>query len=679
MKTPEEMNVRKSDVLSNYRTDRRKTIGAGAAAILSAAGMVAAGKPVFAQDATPAASPAAQETEDPMATPAASSLPTIPPEIEEFANDWPMAQHDYASTRNAVGSTIDSSNVSDLGVAWEFQLMASSPFGAITSNPVIQGDRIYIIDNSATVQCIDRASGELIWIFEQNVATYGPNGVAVGYGKVIGVAGDTAEVFALNAETGEEIWRFQLTNHSTMGITMAPAVYDGYVIVSSEPGGNTKGIYGGGANGVVYCLEIETGITRWTWDTVEEDLWGNFAVNSGGGLWYPPSVDVNTGILYMGIGNAGPFPGTEEFPSGASRRGLNNYANCLVALDPTQGKVLWYINVKPRDYYDHDNQLTPVLGTVSIGEVDTEVVFTTGKHGFVVAAGRESGHEYWRRSIGKHKNDLFTELPEEAVEVFPGILGGSQSPMAFANGVLYVATLNYAYTVNRTEYEAVGGYEIATSNVLALDGATGDVIWDVELQSGIAGPGLTLANDVVFIGTLDGIARGYNIADGTEVWRSQTSAGLNAPFAIAGDMLLVPAGSFIAASPESPDPLPGVRSALIAYQLGATGEVTMGEAGAEASPAAEDSETQLNVTAIDIAYEQTELTIPADTDVTITLSNAGVLQHDLVIEGTDFATALLNGGESADLLVNLPAGEYIYFCSVAGHREAGMQGTLTVA
>lgn len=658
-----------------FRTDRRKVIGTTAAGILSAAGMIAAGKPVFAQDA----SPEAQETEDPSASPEAASLPTIPPEIEEFANDWPMAQRDYSSTRNAIGSTIDSSNVGELGVAWEHQLMASSPFGAITSNPVVQGDRVYIIDNSATVQCLSRETGEVIWAFEQDVDTYGPNGVAIGYGILIGVAGDTAEVFALDAETGTEIWRFQLTNHSTMGITMAPAIYDGYVIVSSEPGGNSKGIYGGGANGVVYCLEIETGITRWTWDTVEEDLWGNFAVNSGGGLWYPPSVDVETGILYMGIGNAGPFPGTEEFPSGESRRGLNNYANCLVALDPTQGKVLWYINVKPRDYYDHDNQLTPVLGTVDIGGVDSDVVFTTGKHGFVVAAGRESGHEYWRRSIGIHKNDLLLELPEEAIEVFPGILGGSQSPMAFANGVLYVAAINYPYMVSATEYEAVGGYETATSNILALDGATGETIWEVELQSGIAGPGLTLANDVVFIGTLDGIARGYNTADGTEVWRSQTSAGLNAPFAIAGDMLLVPAGSFIAASPESPDPLPGVNTSLIAYQLGATGEVTMGDASAASTPVGEDSDTLVNVTAIDIAFEQTELTFPADTDITVVFTNNGALQHDWVVEGTDFATELLDGGGSQEIVVNLPAGEYTYFCSVAGHREAGMVGTLTVA
>lgn len=94
-----------------------------------------------------------------------------------------------------------------------------------------------------------------------------------------------------------------------------------------------------------------------------------------------------------------------------------------------------------------------------------------------------------------------------------------------------------------------------------------------------------------------------------------------------------------------------------------------------ASPAAAE---KIEVTAVDIAFEETELTIPADTDVTIVVHNEGMLQHDLNIEDTDFNTELLNGGESEEIVVNLPAGEYTYFCSVAGHREAGMQGTLTV-
>ena len=86
----------------------------------------------------------------------------------------------------------------------------------------------------------------------------------------------------------------------------------------------------------------------------------------------------------------------------------------------------------------------------------------------------------------------------------------------------------------------------------------------------------------------------------------------------------------------------------------------------------------IEVVAVDIAFEQEKLEIPADTDVTIKLVNEGFLQHDFVIEDTDFATELVDGGKSDEIVVNLAAGEYVYYCSVAGHREAGMEGTLTV-
>ncbi len=88
----------------------------------------------------------------------------------------------------------------------------------------------------------------------------------------------------------------------------------------------------------------------------------------------------------------------------------------------------------------------------------------------------------------------------------------------------------------------------------------------------------------------------------------------------------------------------------------------------------------IEVHAVDIAFEPAELTIPADTDVEIRVINTGMLEHDFNIEDTDFATDILPGASEAEatLTVNLPAGEYTYFCSVPGHRQAGMEGTLTV-
>ena len=110
---------------------------------------------------------------------------------------------------------------------------------------------------------------------------------------------------------------------------------------------------------------------------------------------------------------------------------------------------------------------------------------------------------------------------------------------------------------------------------------------------------------------------------------------------------------------------------------GMVGTLTMVEATAE--PIADGGATALSIDAGDIFFSEKELSIPADTDVEIAVHNVGVAQHDFVIKETDFKTAHLNGGESETITVNLPAGEYTYYCSIPGHEAAGMVGTLTVS
>jgi len=113
-----------------------------------------------------------------------------------------------------------------------------------------------------------------------------------------------------------------------------------------------------------------------------------------------------------------------------------------------------------------------------------------------------------------------------------------------------------------------------------------------------------------------------------------------------------------------------------------TAVATPGTPGATpgASPAASPAAggTAVTVTAVDIDFEPGELTIPAGTDVEITVNNEGALQHDFYIEDTDFATELIDGGSSATITVNLASGDYVYYCDVPGHRQQGMEGALTV-
>lgn len=86
-----------------------------------------------------------------------------------------------------------------------------------------------------------------------------------------------------------------------------------------------------------------------------------------------------------------------------------------------------------------------------------------------------------------------------------------------------------------------------------------------------------------------------------------------------------------------------------------------------------------HITFIDTAFEPSELTIPADTDVTLTFENTGFLPHDFVLADPKIVSDVLGNGQTSELTLNLPAGEYAFYCSQVGHRAAGMEGTLTVA
>ncbi len=106
-------------------------------------------------------------------------------------------------------------------------------------------------------------------------------------------------------------------------------------------------------------------------------------------------------------------------------------------------------------------------------------------------------------------------------------------------------------------------------------------------------------------------------------------------------------------------------------------------AAASATPAAEDqgsggATTAISLDTVDLAFSETELAIPANTDVTLTLTNQGNAIHDFKIDDPEIYSGPVEAGQSVEVVLNLPPGTYEYYCSQPGHRDAGMVGTLTV-
>ena len=661
-----------------------------------------------AQEGGPAATPAAEE--DLPANPEASQatptpdLPTIPPETEQYAADWPVPNGDLASTRNALDSAINADTVGQLDVAWTFDLSASGFFGAITSNPIIVGETVYIQDMQSNVFALDRASGTLKWSAEFNVGSIGPNGVAVAYGMVYGALSDTGEVVGLNAETGQEVWRQKIGSPPGEGIDMAPIVYDGVVYISTVPGsGAGPTFYQNGDRGVLYALNAMTGEVIWWFDTTNGG-YGVPAAAGGGGLWYPPSFD-DEGNLYFGVGNPAPWPLTPECPNGSCRPGDNAYTSGMVSLDRETGAVRWFYQDAPHDLLDLDFQISPIITTIDVDGAPTKIAIGAGKTGNVVGVNADTGELLWRTAVGKHQNDDLDELPADPIEIFPGSLGGVETPIAYANGTVFATYLDLPQYQSATgpDPERTGNYADGTGGIIAINVADGSVKWDVKLPTLVVGAA-TVANNVVFTAGLDGFVRGFDVETGQEIWNWEADLGINAPLAIAGDMLFVGAGfvkfaqvgaeaSPVAESESTEQPVPQ----FIALRIGGASAATPGAepvqpteaattpepAETEATPAAGtgDGQTAANgitIEMIDIAFSPTEFTIPANTGVTITLPNNGIAIHNFNIDELGIRSEDVPGGGSTTVTINAAPGTYVFYCSVPGHREAGMQGALTV-
>lgn len=117
-------------------------------------------------------------------------------------------------------------------------------------------------------------------------------------------------------------------------------------------------------------------------------------------------------------------------------------------------------------------------------------------------------------------------------------------------------------------------------------------------------------------------------------------------------------------------------------QSGMGGTIIVEETdGASTPEVVEESEVSETLTVTmhdDFTFSPDSLTIAASVNVQITVINEGFMQHDFIIQDTDFGTTLLSAGESQDIIINLPPGTYYILCSAPGHEQAGMVGTLIV-
>jgi alcohol dehydrogenase (cytochrome c) len=491
------------------------------------------------------------------------------------APGWTLPGANLQNTRD-VASSIDSANVATLGVAWCVPVPSSAGVtDGYATTPVVVHGVVYTQDLKSNVMAITLATGRVLWTHTYNSLNGGPDGVNV-VGGVVYTATNHAAV-ALSAATGKQLWSRTLIRNDHEGISMAPGYNNRTVYVSTVPVNPTVGEYLPGGRGVLWALNARTGTPRWSWDEVQ-NLWGNPGLNSGGGLWYPPSFD-SAGIIYLGVANPGPIasdgwpPG---YPWGTSRPGPDLYTDSVVKLSP-QGKLLWYYQLTPHDLFDWDLQDSPVLTTAH----GHPVVIDAGKAGIVIELNANTGKVLWKRPVGVHSgqdNDgLRTEhstptshipLPA-AFTVEPGPFGGVLTPLATNGSTTFAAVNDLAVPLSEKGLGESGAAFYASvakapGEMVAIDQNTGTLDWDTKLPSLPFGAA-AITNNVVFTTTFGGHLYAFNANTGTILLNTALSASTNSQVTVDGDYVIVGAGAPLS---KSQHPL------IIAYKLGANGKLS---------------------------------------------------------------------------------------------------------
>ena len=403
----------------------------------------------------------------------------------ETAGDWPLPNYDHSGTRATFDSKIDSGNVDQLTEAWRYELPRGPGFGAAATTPIVIDGTVYIGDLLTNVHAVDLLTGERRWMVEVGVGVFGPSGVAVGWGKVFANKGGT-EIAAYDAETGEELWATNLVGNGG-AINIQPTLAGGKVLAA------TSSLAQPGARGTLFALDQETGDVLWSFDTIEsDDLWGHPELNSGGGAWYPPSVDLDKRVSYWGTSNPYPFPGAVGFPNGESRPGDNKWTDSILAIDLDTGELNWGYQAVAHDLFDHDTVLTAVA---DLNDAQGQVIISTGKLGRVIGLD-PNGKVMWDTPVGMHQNDDLASFEGE-IEVLPGAAGGVVTPIAVADGVVYVSVVNTPSTYAGPEQSSDAGPPLGSFNsqFVAIDSATGNILWDVDLPGDSFG-GATVVNDL---------------------------------------------------------------------------------------------------------------------------------------------------------------------------------------
>jgi quinoprotein glucose dehydrogenase len=340
--------------------------------------------------------------------------------LRKSDSDWPAYGRDPGGSRYSPLTQINRDDVKNLKAAWTYRTGAADVKGrsahnaAFEATPIFVDGTLYLSTPFNRVIALDPLKGTERWSFDPKVD------LTSGYSEVssrgvsswadrrsgkrrIYVATIDARLIALDATTGEPCKDFaqdgqidltrdvRLVDRGDYQVTSPPAVIGDLIIVGSSIGDN-RGVEL--ERGVVRAYDARTGKLEWSWDPIPQaagdparKTWqAESATRTGAAnAWSIISVDPERGLVFVPTGSPSP-----DF-YGGERKGNNEYANSVVALRASTGKVVWHFQVVHHDLWDYDVASQPMLITVKRNGRDIPAVAVGTKIGHLFLLHRETG------------------------------------------------------------------------------------------------------------------------------------------------------------------------------------------------------------------------------------------------------------------------------------------------
>jgi polyvinyl alcohol dehydrogenase (cytochrome) len=432
-------------------------------------------------------------------------------------NGWGI---DLANSRYQPNPGLTAADVPRLKLKWAFGFAGGTQ---AYGQPAIVAGRVFVGSDTGRFYTLDASSGCTYWSFQadggiRSAPSVGPLKPGTG-GRYAVYFGDLkAGVYALDANTGELIWKKQVDEHKSARVTGAPKLHDGrlYVPVSSveEVPAAQPRYECCTFRGSVVALDAATGAQLWKTYTIPDppqqagknaagtQLWKA----AGAAVWSSPTIDAQKGELFIGTGNAYTEPAAPTSDS-------------VMALDLKTGKMLWWNQVTPADVFvigcRPDNANCPK-------EVGPDYDFGNAPMLRVLAGGRRI------LVIGQKSGQVYGLDPDQKGKVIWQFKAGKGSALG---GIEWGSAAD-----DQNAYIPVSDVLAAPADaggLFALKLATGEKVWNtpapkLECSGGRGCTGaqsapVSVIPGVVFSGSVDGHLRAYSATDGAILWDFNTA------------------------------------------------------------------------------------------------------------------------------------------------------------